>query len=183
MEPQEKASGIKLLVLDVDGVMTDGRIVLNDRGEETKAFNVKDGQGLKLLIQAGIEVVIITGRESKVVAHRARELGIREVYQGVADKGPLMGEIVNRKNLTRDEVCCMGDDIPDLDMFRWAGFPVAVKDAAVDVRRAAGHVTENRGGGGAVREMCELILKNQGKWPVIPPGDDRGGSQKIGFTE
>ena len=162
---ENMAIRIKLLILDVDGVMTDGRIIITDRGEEIKCFNVKDGQGLKLLMNAGIEVAIITGRRSNVVEFRAKELGIRELFQGVKDKGTICNELIQRKKLKREEVCCMGDDISDLPVFKQAGITVAVADAVAEVRYAANFVTRNRGGNGAVREVCELILKAQEKWP------------------
>ena len=107
----EKVAKIKLLILDVDGVLTDGQIIINDRGEEIKSFHVRDGQGLVLLMNAGIEVIIITGRKSEAVDHRAKELGIREVYQGVKDKGGLCKKLMKQKNLERDHLCCIGDDL------------------------------------------------------------------------
>lgn len=166
---QDWATKIKLLILDVDGVMTDGRVILNAHGEETKRFHVRDGYGIKRLLDAGIAVVIITGRKSKAVEHRAKELGIQEVYQGVKEKGSLCRELIARKNLIKDQVCCMGDDLPDLSMFTQAGVSVAVADAAVEVRSAASHVTDQKGGHGAVREVCEWILKAQEGWPDTAP--------------
>jgi YrbI family 3-deoxy-D-manno-octulosonate 8-phosphate phosphatase len=158
-------TGIKLLILDVDGVMTDGHINLNERGEEMKSFHVRDGYGLKRLMDAGIDVVIITGRKSKAVEYRAKELGIQEIHQGVKEKESLCREVIDRKKLKKNQVCCMGDDLPDLSMFNQAGISIAVADAAAEVRDAASYVTENKGGNGAVREVCELILKAQQKWP------------------
>ena len=165
MMTEDWATRIKLLILDVDGVMTDGRLILDARGEEIKRFHVRDGYAIKRLLNAGIDVVIITGRKSKAVEYRAKELGIQEVYQGVKEKGSLCREVVARKNLIKDEVCCMGDDLPDLPMFTEAGVSVAVADAASEVRNAASHVTEQKGGHGAVREVCEWILKAQQNWP------------------
>lgn len=166
---EDWATRIRLLILDVDGVMTDGRIIINEHGEEIKCFHVRDGHGLKLLLGAGIDVVIISGRKSKTVEYRAKELGIREIYQGVKEKESLCRELLQRKKLTRDQVCCMGDDLTDLPMFNQAGIFIAVADAAAEVRDAAIYVTKNRGGNGAVREVCELILKAQHKWPDITP--------------
>ena len=160
----EKLSKIKLLVLDVDGVMTDGRIILNDGGDEIKAFDVKDGLGLKMLMSSGLEVAIITGRRSQVLAHRSRELGIEEVYQGVKDKSIVCQQLKKAKDLKKEQVCSLGDDIPDLAMFTASGLCIAVADAAKEVREAADFVTKNNGGFGAVREVCELILKCQGTW-------------------
>ncbi len=159
----KKAAKIKLLLLDVDGVMTDGRITMNDRGEEFKSFDVKDGQGLKMLISSGVEVIFITGRRSLVVEHRARELGIAEVFQGVSDKSVLCKQLIGDKGLNRDEVCCMGDDLPDLGMFSEAGLCIAVADAVKEVREAADFITRGKGGHGAVREVCERILKCRGE--------------------
>lgn len=168
---KEKAASIKLLILDVDGVLTDGRITMNERGEEVKSFNVKDGLGLKMLMSAGIEVVIITGRKSMVVEHRAKELGIDEVWQGIKDKKALCKKIIGEKGLKKKEVCCIGDDLPDLAMFMEAGLRIAVADGVEEVREEADFVTKKKGGYGAVREACEWILKSKGAWP------------KIGFTE
>ncbi len=164
---EEWAAKIALLILDVDGVLTDGSIIMNDHGEEIKCFNVKDGHGLRLLMNAGIHVAIITGRKSNSVKHRARDLGIREVYQGIKDKESLCNELIQYKELDKAQVCCMGDDLPDLPMFNQVGISIAVADASPELRREADYVTEKKGGKGAVREVCELILKAQGKWPYI----------------
>ena len=163
---RKKAIRIKLLILDVDGVMTDGRIVINGQGEEIKSFHARDGQGLKLLRQAGIEVVIISGRKSKANAYRAKELGIQEIYQGVKHKERICKKLIQQKKLDKEQVCCVGDDLPDLPMFHQVGVSIAVADAATEVREAASLVTKNRGGRGAIREVCELILKAQQKWPT-----------------
>lgn len=168
---EEKAAHIKLFVVDVDGVMTDGRITINDRGEETKSFDVKDGLGLKMLSRQGIEVVILTGRESGVVAHRARELGIHSVYQGVADKRETLRRLISQKGMNKSQVCAMGDDLPDLAMFEEAGLCIAVSDAVSEVRRNADVITRRRGGFGAVREACDWILSC------------RDASSKMNFTE
>ncbi len=160
----EKASKIKLLLLDVDGVMTDGRIIMNDCGEDAKAFNVKDGLGLKMLMSSGLEVVIVTGRRSQALAHRSKELGIEEVYQGVEDKNTVCQQLKKTKDLKKEQVCSLGDDIPDLAMFTESGLSIAVADAVKEVREAADFITKSNGGFGAVREACELILKCQGKW-------------------
>jgi len=167
---EEKAARIKLLFLDVDGVLTDGRITISKEGEEVKSFDVKDGIGLKMLMFAGIDVVIITGRESVAVAHRAGELGIKDVCQGVSDKGTVCRDLIRKRGIEKAEACCIGDDLPDLAMFGEAGLCIAVADAVKEVREGADFITRKRGGRGAVREACEWILKCQGKWP------------KIGFT-
>jgi 3-deoxy-D-manno-octulosonate 8-phosphate phosphatase (KDO 8-P phosphatase) len=156
----------KLLILDVDGVLTDGRFILTEGGEEFKAFDAKDGHGLRMLLNAGIGVVIISGRSSRAVDHRARDLGIKEVYQGIKEKEPLLLEIIQKKRLSKEEVCCVGDDLPDLPLFSHAGVSVAVADAVTEVREAATFTTKSRGGYGAVREVCEAILKAKNLWPL-----------------
>ncbi|MDY6971442.1 MAG: HAD hydrolase family protein [Thermodesulfobacteriota bacterium] len=161
---EARAAEIKILFLDVDGVMTDGKITITDRGEETKSFDVKDGQGLKMLMAGDVEVVLVTGRSSPIVEQRARDLGIEEVYQGITDKGAICEELTRVKGLKEKEVCSMGDDLPDLAMFVKAGLRIAVADAVKEVRKAADFITTSKGGSGAVREACELILKSQKKW-------------------
>ena len=160
---EEKFAKIKLLILDVDGVMTDGRIIVNDSGEETKHFDVKDGHGLVCLRRAGIEVAIISGRTSNAVDLRANELGIEEVHQGIRDKTTLYQRLLRQKNLAPDQVCFMGDDLPDLPLFDQVGIAVAVADAVAEVRSAASLTTKSKGGQGAVREICDSILTAQKK--------------------
>ena len=162
------ADKIRLLILDVDGVLTDGRIIISEKGVETKEFNAKDGLGIKMLMKAGIEVSIVSSRRSKALEYRARDLGIGDIYLGVDDKGLLCQKMIHKKGLTRNQVCCIGDDLPDIAMFKQVDLPVAVADAAEEVREAAKYVTRKRGGHGAVREICELILKAQGKWLQTP---------------
>ncbi len=175
----EKAKKIQLLILDVDGVMTDGRIVMNDLGQEIKFFNVRDGHGIRLLLTAGIDVAIITGRESETVRRRAKDLGISIVYQGIKDKESICKKIMEEKGLEKEQVCCMGDDLPDIPMLRCAGLPVAVADATYETRESALFVTRAPGGYGAVREICEIILKAKGAWPEIKGLNEKN---KIGFT-
>ena len=160
---EEKATRIKLLFLDVDGVLTDGRITYNDRGEETKTFNIKDGLGLKMLMSSGIEVILVTGRRSPALEHRAGELGIDKVYQGVTDKKVLCKQLIKERGLKKQEACCMGDDLPDLDMFAETGLCIAVADAVKELREEADVITREKGGCGAVREACEWIIKCQKK--------------------
>ncbi|WP_035253443.1 KdsC family phosphatase [Desulfatiglans anilini] len=165
MEPmEEKAKQIKTLFLDVDGVLTDGRVTLDDRGVEIKSFHSKDGQGLKMLVASGIEVVIITGRSSNALAYRARELGIEAVYQGVGDKRALCRRLIAERGLKVENVASMGDDLPDLGMMLEAGLRMTVNDAAEEVREMADFITRRNGGQGAVREVSEWLLKCQGKW-------------------
>jgi 3-deoxy-D-manno-octulosonate 8-phosphate phosphatase (KDO 8-P phosphatase) len=163
----EKAKHVKLLILDVDGVLTDGRIVIDDRGVETKCFDVRDGHGIKLLRRANIEVAIITGRQSQVVSHRARELGIDSVYQNIHDKLEVYEAILKEKGLKDGEVSFVGDDIVDLPLLRRVGFSAVVADGIEELKPYADYVSKNRGGRGAVREISELILKAQGKWPAL----------------
>jgi 3-deoxy-D-manno-octulosonate 8-phosphate phosphatase (KDO 8-P phosphatase) len=158
---------IKLLILDVDGVMTDGRIVYDANGVETKFFNVKDGHGIKMVQRAGISVAIISGRQSMVVDLRAKELGIDRVYQGALDKlGPFQ-EILAATGLDASQIAYMGDDIIDLPILRRVGFAAAPCDAVDEVLAAVHFTARNRGGWGAVRELCDLILKGGGKWDEI----------------
>ncbi|MFO7985125.1 MAG: HAD hydrolase family protein [Desulfatiglandaceae bacterium] len=164
---EEKAAGIQLLILDVDGVLTNGRITLNDRGEETKSFDVKDGLGLQMLASQDIEVVILTGRTSKAVAHRAKELGIEDVYQGIVDKRATLQALIREKGLHRSQVCCMGDDLPDLAMFKESGICIAVSDAVSEIRQEADFITRKKGGFGAVREACDWILRCKGRSPKM----------------
>ncbi len=164
---QKKIEKIRALVLDVDGVMTDGRIIFDDDGRELKFFHVRDGHGLKMLIRAGLQVIILTGRTSRVVEHRARDLGITDVYQGAKDKLAVLRIIMEKKRFNRDELACLGDDITDVPLFKNCGFSVAVADACAEARKAADLVTCSGGGNGAVREICELLLKIQGKWADI----------------
>ena len=164
---QEKARAVKLLILDADGVLTDGRIIYTDQGEEVKAFNVKDGHGLKLLMRAGIRVAIITGRNSPAVEHRARDLGIARVFQKALNKLEAYEELRTTEKLRDEEICMVGDDLPDLPVLRRCGFAVAVADSVEDVKRAADYVTSKEAGKGAVREVCDIILKAQGLWETV----------------
>lgn len=158
---------IRLLLLDVDGVMTDGRIVYDEFGNELKAFDVKDGHGLKLLQRAGIQVGIITGRQSLVVARRAEELGISLVYQGARDKLLPFAEILDKLGLRPEQVAYVGDDLVDLPILRRVGFAATVADAVPDIKSHVHLVTRCCGGRGAVREICDHLLKGAGLWPVV----------------
>lgn len=158
---------IRVLVLDVDGVLTDGRIILDDRGREVKFFDVRDGHGLKMLMRTGIEVAVLTGRRSRVVEHRARELGITEVHQGALNKLEVFEALLNRMGFAASEAAYAGDDIVDVPVLRRAGFSVAVANAVTEAKRVAHYVTRQRGGHGAVREICEVILKAQDRWRDI----------------
>jgi len=161
---KKKASSIRLLLLDVDGVLTDGRVVYDGTGQEWKFFDIRDGQGIKLLQQSGVEVGLISGRGSPAVHLRAKELGISLVRQKVVDKAVALEEIQQRRNLEVDEIGFVGDDLADLPILSRVGFAVAVSDAVPEVKAHAHYITRHPGGGGAVREVCEQILKTQGKW-------------------
>ncbi|MRR35685.1 phenylphosphate carboxylase subunit delta [bacterium] len=163
----ERLRKIRLLLLDVDGVMTDGRIIFDSNGIESKFFNVKDGHGIKMVQRAGIEVGIISGRGSVVVSNRAAELGISLVYQKALDKLTPYQEILERTELTDDQVAFMGDDVIDIPVLRRVGFAAAPADAVDDVFPHVHFTTRNRGGWGAVREVCDLLLRGQGKWDEI----------------
>ncbi len=165
MEP--KAARIGLLLLDVDGVLTNGQIIYDGAGNELKMFDVRDGHGLKLLQRAGIRVGIITGRSSEVVARRAAELGIEIVYQGAADKLVPYREIVEQTGVPEAEIAYVGDDLVDLPVLRRVGFAATVADADAEVRRRVDYVAGLPGGRGAVREICELLLKAGGHWDRV----------------
>ncbi|NJC87928.1 MAG: HAD-IIIA family hydrolase [Desulfuromonas sp.] len=164
---QERLQKIRLLLLDVDGVMTDGRIIYDDRAGETKAFDVKDGHGIKLLQRAGIRVGIITGRQSAVVDRRAMELGIELLYQAAKDKLVPYREILQKTGLSDEQVAYVGDDLPDLPILRRVGFAATVADAVEEVKPYAHYVTQRAGGRGAVREICDLLLKESGRWENV----------------
>lgn len=152
---------IKLLILDVDGVLTDGKLYFSDNGVETKSFHIQDGVGLKLLLKNKIEIAIISGRKSQATLKRMRELGIKHVYLGIADKSQPFMQLKKKLRLNNEDIAAMGDDLPDLTLMHQVGFKIAVADAAPAVRKIADYITKNMGGNGAVREACELILKNQ----------------------
>ena len=160
--PQLK--NIRLLLLDVDGVLTDGSIIYNEHGEETKVFNVRDGLGIRLLQEAGIHVGIVTGRTSQALIHRCRNLGIELVFDDVRDKITALTIILKQLKISALEIAFVGDDLIDLPVMRRIGLPIAVADAHALVRETALWTTSARGGRGAVREVCEALLKAQKKW-------------------
>ena len=151
-------TNIKWLILDVDGVMTDGRLYYSADGEALKVFHVRDGHGIKSLLAAGIGVAIISGRRSAALDRRARDLGIRHIQQGIEDKGAALQALISELGITPAECACLVDDTPDLPMMAIVGWPVAVADAHPQVLSAARHVTQLPGGAGAVRELADLIL-------------------------
>ena len=160
----EAASKLRLLILDVDGVMTDGRIFIDNNGVESKAFHVRDGHGIKMLQRTEVEVAIITGRKSDVVLKRAEELGIKHVYQRSRNKLETYELLKQQLGVTDAESAFVGDDLVDLPVMRRVGLAVAVADADKEVCARAHWVTENGGGRGAVREVTDLIIKARGEW-------------------
>jgi len=158
---------IELLVLDVDGVLTDGRITLTASGAEAKTFHARDGAGIKYFRRVGGKVAFITGRGSDAVVRRARELSVDAVRLNIKDKLPALREVCRELGVPPERSAAVGDDLTDLPILREVGFSVAVADAAEEVRRAADHVTQRPGGAGAVREVIELILKEAGLWESV----------------
>ncbi len=158
---------IKLLILDIDGVLTDGGIVYNDNAVETKVFNVKDGLGIRLLMKAGIDLCIITGRRSDALHHRCKNLGINLIFDGIGNKAAIFDLVLDRTGVTAQETAFVGDDLPDLALMKRVGLSIAVADAHQTVLENADMVTSANGGKGAVREACEAILKAQGLWENI----------------
>ncbi len=165
--PQEKILPVRFLILDIDGVMTDGSIVYSSSGEEWKAFNVKDGAGIKYWHRAGHAAGIISGRESPAVLRRAKELGIMLVEMNAKQKAPALERLLAATGVKPEEAAMIGDDLPDLPVMRRVGLAVAVADAVEEVKEAADFVTTKEGGKGAVREVIEYILKAQGRWEGI----------------
>lgn len=163
-EIERRASRIRLLLMDCDGVLTDGRITLIGDGDEEKSFHTRDGHGLVLLHRAGLRSGIISGRTSTLVERRARELGMAYVKQGTWDKIKEFEEVLREAGVGDDEVAFIGDDVTDIPLMQRSELAVAVADAVDETRRAAHYVTGLPGGFGAVREVCELILKAQGQW-------------------
>jgi 3-deoxy-D-manno-octulosonate 8-phosphate phosphatase (KDO 8-P phosphatase) len=161
---RNQARRIKLLLLDVDGVLTDGAIMIDNRGQEIKTFDVRDGHGIKLLQRGGIRVGIISGRSSTAVKHRAQDLGIDLVYQGADDKLVAYEKIKRATRLQDRDIAYIGDDLVDLPLLKRVGMPLAVSDCWPPLRRLTGYVTAARGGKGAIREVAELLLKVQRKW-------------------
>ena len=158
----DKASHIKLVIFDVDGVLTDGTLFVGDDGQEYKSFNSKDGLGMKLLQASGVEIAIITARSSKVVEHRMHSLDITHVYQGCLDKLEAYQNLSQKLELTPEQVAYVGDDLIDLPVMRRVGLAIAVQDAHPMAKQHAHWQTPSRGGRGAARDVCELIMEAQG---------------------
>jgi 3-deoxy-D-manno-octulosonate 8-phosphate phosphatase (KDO 8-P phosphatase) len=166
-EVERRAARVRLLLLDCDGVLTDGRITLVGADDEQKSFHTRDGHGLVLLHRAGLQSGIISGRTSAAVVRRAADLGITHVKQGTHNKIVEFDEVLAAAGVSGEEVAFVGDDVTDIPLMRRSVFAVAVADAAAETRAAAHYVTNLPGGFGAVREVCELILKAQGRWAEL----------------
>jgi len=162
-EIREKAKNIKLVIFDIDGVLTTGALFIGDDGQEYKAFNSKDGHGLRMLQDGGVEVAIITGRTSNVVEHRAKDLGITRIYQGKRQKLPAYEELLQETGLNHKDIAYVGDDVVDLPVMTKVGLAICVKDSHAFVKQHAHWTTKANGGCGAGREVCELILDAKGK--------------------
>jgi 3-deoxy-D-manno-octulosonate 8-phosphate phosphatase (KDO 8-P phosphatase) len=170
LKAQGRGLGMKAAIFDVDGVLTDGSLYIGEHGEAFKAFHVLDGQGLKLLAQAGIAPIIITGRDSLSVRRRVADLGLQHMRFGVADKGLAADELLQSLGLDWADVAVMGDDWPDLPLFARAAFACAPPDAHAEVRAVVHHVTAARGGAGAARECCDLLLMASGHYATLLHG-------------
>jgi 3-deoxy-D-manno-octulosonate 8-phosphate phosphatase (KDO 8-P phosphatase) len=160
----KKAGKVRLLLLDVDGVLTDGRIIYDSKGRDAKFFDVHDGLGVYLLHKAGIPTVLITAKGSAAIKPRAKDMRVAQVLENVSPKSSALDKILKKYKVTPEELCFMGDDLVDLCLLRKVGFPVAVFNAVPEIKQAASYITLRHGGRGAVREIAELILKAQGKW-------------------
>lgn len=158
----ERAARIRLLVFDVDGVLTDGSLFVGDDGQEYKAFHSRDGHGIKMLMRYGVEVAVITGRTSQVVKHRMENLGITHVYQGQLDKIPAFEKLTGELSISPEETAYAGDDVVDLPVLRRVGLAIAVQDAHPLVKQHTHWQTPSAGGRGAARDVCELLLEARG---------------------
>ncbi len=170
MDKKIRGQNIKLIVLDVDGVLTSGQLIFGNEGELMKMFHAQDGLGISVAHNAGLKIAIITGRKSQMVELRSAELRIADVYQGKSSKVEALHELMAKYNLTLEEIAYVGDDLNDLPVLLRVGLPCAVANAAPEVKEHAHFVTEKSGGNGAVREVIEYILKAQGKWQDIING-------------
>jgi 3-deoxy-D-manno-octulosonate 8-phosphate phosphatase (KDO 8-P phosphatase) len=163
----EKAKKIKLLILDVDGVLTDGKIVLDESGKQLKFFDVQDGLGVVLLKRAEIKTIIISARYSRTVSLRAKDMQVFKIYQNSEDKLKTYQKILKQLKLNNSQICFIGDELIDIPVLKRVGLSVAVANAAPEVKKAADYVTKRKGGSGAVREVIEIILKSQDKWNQV----------------
>jgi len=164
---EEKIKKIKLLILDVDGVMTNGEIVLDEQGRELKIFNVQDGFGIVLFRQAGYKTAILSARSTGSVTARAKDLKMNRIYQNARPKIKVYNKLIRELKIKDDQVCFIGDDLPDIEVLKRVGFSVTVPNAAGEVKKIVDYVAKSEGGQGAVREVIELILKVHNKWSGI----------------
>jgi len=181
------AARVRLLCLDVDGVLTDGTILIDDAGRESKRFSVRDGLGIVLWRRLGFEVAVVTGRSGQALRHRLEELGVRHLHSGVGDKRTAFLSACEAAGCSPAEAAFVGDDLPDLPALRACGYPVAVQDAVAPVRAVAAHVTAAIGGDGAVREVVEHLLRAKDRWndalamfddPALPAGGERSSDER-----
>ncbi|MFH1577775.1 MAG: HAD hydrolase family protein [Candidatus Omnitrophota bacterium] len=163
----QRAKKIKLLLLDVDGVLTDGRIIYDSAGRDSKFFNVNDGLGIYLLSCVGIPTILITAKGSRTLKYRARDMQVAQIFAGIKPKSSVLDKISKKYNVGLNEVCFVGDDLVDLCIMDKVGFAVAVFNACPEMKNLAHYITRREGGRGAVREIVELILKSQDKWKKI----------------
>ncbi|MFH1888700.1 MAG: HAD-IIIA family hydrolase [Candidatus Omnitrophota bacterium] len=163
----DKAKKIRMLLLDVDGVLTDGRIIYDSSGRDMKFFDVHDGLGVYCLSRAGIKTVLITAKGSQAIKPRARDMRVERVYENIFPKTIVLEKVLKKYKLNAEEVCFVGDDLVDLSLMKRVGFSIAVFNAVPQIKQAASYITLKHGGHGAVREVVELILKAQGKWQEI----------------
>jgi len=163
----EKAGKIKILLLDVDGVLTDGRIIYDSSGRDMKFFDVHDGMGVYALKKSGIKTILITAKGSSAIKPRARDMQVEKVFENVSPKTSVLEKILKKFKVNTEEICFVGDDLVDLCLMKKVGFPIAVFNACPEIKEAASYITLKHGGRGAVREVAELILKAQGKWEGI----------------
>ena len=164
---KSKFAKIRLIASDIDGVLTDGKITLDDDHREIRHFSAQDGMGLRLAKDFGLDLVFISGRPSGAAVQRLKELGIEQVFQQIDDKGPVLEKVLAQHGLKRDEVCAVGDDLADLSLFERSGVSVAVSNAVTEVKAKASWTTQRNGGDGALREVVEKILKAKGLWPRV----------------
>lgn len=161
---EEKARKVKLLLLDVDGVLTDGKIIYDSEGRDLKIFDVKDGLGVYLLKKAGILTILITARSSKVIKLRAKDMEVEEIFENAEDKRKILDHILRKYRVSSKEVCFVGDDLVDLSVMKRVGLAISVRDSCPEIKKISDYITKRKGGEGAVREVCELILKAKRKW-------------------
>lgn len=161
---KNKFKKIRLLLLDVDGVLTDGRIIYDSHGRDLKFFDVGDGMGVYLLHKAGIRTILVTAKGSKTIMPRARDMRVEEVLEDIPNKAEILQKVMKKYKVAKDEVCFVGDDLVDLGLMKRVGLAIAVANACSEIKKASQYITKKNGGRGAVREIAELILKSQGKW-------------------